>query len=185
VRCKDSCRLGDLSMRARPGLATLPSMDISLAGQEDLGHLARLLWLHAAPEEQATQSVESFAADLADWWHDHHDSHLPFIARAHGSEVVGMVWLALVARVPRPGTTARRSADIQSLFVLPERRGRGIGSRLVQAASEHAWRLGAARVTVQSGRRAVPVYERVGFASSRQLLQRVAGEAQEIAPPET
>jgi GNAT superfamily N-acetyltransferase len=147
-------------------------MDIGIAGRADLSHLARLLWLNAAPDEQATYSVESFAVDLAAWWTDHDESHVAFVARRTESEVVGMAWLALVPRPPRPGATTRRSADIQSVFVVPEQRGKRIGSALVQAASEHALRLGAARVTVHSGRKAVPVYERLGFASSRQLLQR-------------
>lgn len=155
-------------------------MDICPAGQEDLAHLARLLWLHAAPDEQAKQSVQSFAVDLDAWWTDHDDSHLAFVARLaeseseSESEVVGMAWLTLVPRVPRPGVTTRRSADIQSVFVVSEQRGKRIGSALVQAASEHALRLGAGRVTVHFGRKAVPVYERLGFASSRQLLQRPA-----------
>ena len=147
-------------------------MDIWIAGQADLEHLARLLWLHAAPDEQAKQSVESFAGDLAAWWTEHDDSHVAFVARLAESEVVGMAWLALVPRAPRPGSISRVSADVQSVFVLSEQRGNGIGSALVQAAAEHAFRLGASRVTVHSGRKAVPVYERLGFASSRQLLQR-------------
>lgn len=155
-------------------------MDIRIAGREDVAHLAGLLWLHAAAHEQARQSVESFAVDLAAWWTDHGDSHLAFVARLAESEseseyeVVGMAWLAFLPRVPRPGTATRRSADIQSVFVVPEQRGRRIGSALVQAASEHALRLGAERVTVHSGRRSVPVYERLGFTSSRGLLQRQA-----------
>lgn len=153
-------------------------MDICLAGREGLAQLARLLWLNAAPYEQAKQSVESFAVDLDAWWSHHDDSHLAFVARLatskseSESEVVGMAWLALVPRVPRPGTTTRLSADIQSVFVVSEQRGKRIGSELVQAATEHALRLGASRVTVHSGRKAVPVYERLGFASSGQLLQR-------------
>jgi GNAT superfamily N-acetyltransferase len=147
-------------------------MDICIADQADLGHLARLLWLNAAPDQQAKQSVDSFAVDLDAWWTDHNDSHLAFIARLAESEVVGMAWLALVPRVPRPGVTSRRSADIQSVFVVPQQRGKRIGSALVQAASDHAFRLGASHVTVHSGRKAVPVYERLGFASSRQLLQK-------------
>jgi GNAT superfamily N-acetyltransferase len=83
-----------------------------------------------------------------------------------------MAWVALVPRVPRPGATSRLSADIQSVFVMPTQRGQGIGSALVEAASEHATHLGSLRVTVHSGRKAVPVYERLGFESSRQLLQR-------------
>ena len=155
-------------------------MKIRLAGQEDLAQLARLLWLHASPDEQTKQSVESFAVDLDAWWTDHQDSHLAFVARLAESDsesepqVVGMAWLALVPRVPRPGSTTRLSADIQSVFVVSEQRGKRIGSALVQAASEHALRIGASRVTVHSGRKAVPVYERLGFASSRQLLQAPA-----------
>jgi GNAT superfamily N-acetyltransferase len=84
-----------------------------------------------------------------------------------------MAWVALVARVPRPGATSRLSAHIQSVLVMPKQRAQGIGSALVEAASEHATRLGSLRVTVQSGRKAVPVYERLGFESSRQLLQRM------------
>jgi len=70
--------------------------------------------------------------------------------------------------------TSRLSADVQSVFVLPEQRGRGIGSALVEAASEHAAHLGSLRTMVHSGRKAVPVYERLGFESSQQLLQRMA-----------
>lgn len=146
-------------------------MDIRIAEQADVKHLARLLWLNATPEQQAQQTVEAFAADLDTWWADH-DSHVAFIAQVAESEVVGMAWLAIVARVPRPGVTTRRSADIQSVFVVPEHRGQRIGSALVQAAADHAFHLGAGHTTVHSGRRAVPVYERLGFASSRQLLQK-------------
>lgn len=146
-------------------------MDIALAAREDLADLARLLWLHAAPDEQVRQTVDSFAADLGDWWSEHGGSHLAFVARSAEFGVIGMAWLALVPRVPRPGTTARCSGDIQSVFVLPEQRGRRVGAALIHAASDHALRLGAGRVTVQSGRKAVPLYERLGFASSPQLLQ--------------
>jgi GNAT superfamily N-acetyltransferase len=147
-------------------------ISISPANEGDLAGLARLLWLDTRGEEPAQRSVDAFATDLAEWWDTHSDTHLAFVARLRGPELVGMAWVALVPRVPRPGATNRVSADIQSVFVVPERRGQRIGSALVQAASEHAARLGAIRVTVRSGRRAVPMYERLGFASSRQLLQR-------------
>lgn len=155
-----------------------------IATDEDLAPLAHLLWWHAAPGERDRQSVESFAIDLASWWRAHGDSHVAFVARLDGPEVVGTAWLALVPRVPRPGRTRRRSADIQSVYVVPEHRGLGIGSALVQAASEHAARLDADRVTVHSGRRAVPVYERLGFASSPQLLQRTAELSTPRSPSE-
>ena len=149
-------------------------MRISQANADDIADLARLLWLDTLHEESTPQSVDEFAAELEQWWAAHQDSHLAFVARLLGPEIVGMAWVALVPRVPRPGATSRLSADIQSVFVMPKQRGRGIGSALVEAASEHATHLGSLRVTVQSGRKAVPVYERLGFESSRQLLQRIA-----------
>ncbi len=85
-----------------------------------------------------------------------------------------MAWLALVPRVPRPGTVTRYSGDVQSVFVVPRERGKGVGGALIAAATRHALELGAGRVTVHSGRKAVPLYERLGFASSPQLLQTPA-----------
>jgi GNAT superfamily N-acetyltransferase len=145
---------------------------ISQANEDDIADLAQLLWLDTLNEEPAQRSAGAFAAELAKWWAAHQDSHLAFVARLLRPEIVGMAWVALVPRVPRPGATSRLSADIQSVFVMPKHRGQGIGSALVDAASEHATHLGSLRVTVHSGRKAVPVYERLGFESSRQLLQR-------------
>jgi GNAT superfamily N-acetyltransferase len=145
---------------------------ISEAGADDVAGLARLLWLNGRDEEPEQQALDAFTAELSQWWGARDGSHVAYVARLDGPELVGMAWVALVPRVPRPGATNRLSADIQSVFVLPERRGHGIGAALVQAAADHAVRLGSMHVTVHSGRRAVPVYERLGFESSRQLLQR-------------
>ncbi len=150
-------------------------VDIALAGPADLTDLARLLWLHATPAEQGRQTEHSFAIALGDWWVDHSGSHFAFIARSADFGAVGMAWLALVPRVPRPGAAARCSGDVQSVFVLPEQRGLRIGAALITAATRHALDRGAGRVVVQSGRNAVPLYERLGFASSPQLLQ-IVGE---------
>lgn len=150
-------------------------MRISQANTDDVADLARLSWLDTHHEDPAERSVDDFAAQLAQWWATRQDSHIAFVARLLQPEIVGMAWVALVPRVPRPGAISRLSADIQSVFVMPEQRGQGIGSALVEAASEHATRLGSLRVTVHSGRRAVPVYERLGFESSRQLLKRPPG----------
>jgi GNAT superfamily N-acetyltransferase len=145
---------------------------ISQANPDDVIGLARLLWLDTHDEEPAQRSVEAFAAELGLWWADHQDTHRAFVARLHEPQIIGMAWVSVLPRVPRPGATSRLFADIQAVFVMPEQRGQGIGSALVAAASEHAAQLGSLRVIVHSARRAVPVYERLGFQSSRQLLRR-------------
>ncbi len=131
-------------------------MEIGLAGPEDVPELARLLWLNADKDQRAQQTVEAFAMNLAAWWADHR-SYVAVLAR-EGGVAVGMAWVALVPRVPRPGVIHRFTGDIQSVFVSPEHRGQGIGSSIVLAATEHAEGVGAGRVTVHSGRRALPIY---------------------------
>jgi GNAT superfamily N-acetyltransferase len=149
---------------------------IGRAGPGDIPGLARLLWLDTRHEVPDADAVAEFAIELEEWWRGKRDSHIAFVARTEDAtaaqEIVGMAWVALLPRIPRPGATNRLAGDIQTVFVLPEHRSRGIGSALVDAAAQHATDRGAIRVTVHSGRRAIPVYERIGFASSRQLLQR-------------
>jgi GNAT superfamily N-acetyltransferase len=149
---------------------------VTQANADDIPGLARLLWLNHVGDEPTAPSLVAFAAQLSEWWAAHQSSHFAFVARIEGAEIVGMAWVALVARPPRPGDLVRASADIQSVFVMPPHRNRGLGSELVRAAADHATAevtgLGAARVTVHSGRLAVPVYERLGFESSPQMLQR-------------
>ena len=150
----------------------MPEPRVERAAPTDVPALARLVWLDTTGEEPA--DLTAFAAELASWWAD--GSHTCVVARVD-DEVVGMAWVALVPRVPRPGAVRRWSADLQTVYVLPEHRGRGLGGALVAAAVEEAGRLGAARVTVHSGRRAVPLYERLGFVSSPQLRQVTPGSS--------
>ncbi len=87
-----------------------------------------------------------------------------------------MAWLALAARVPRPGRTGRLCGDVQSVYVVPEHRSAGVGVALVRALLQHAEALGLEHVTVHSSKRAVPVYERAGFAATRELLWWAPGD---------
>ncbi|MFE7405199.1 GNAT family N-acetyltransferase [Isoptericola sp. NPDC057559] len=152
-------------------------MLISRATTADVVDLAQLLYVDTAGEVGDDEAVDEFAAELGRWWAHRGDSHAAFVARSTDGEVVGMAWVAFVPRVPRvprPRATGRLSADIQTVFVRSDHRGRGLGTALVEAAAEHATRHGAAHVTVHSSRRAVPVDERLGFASSPQLLRTTA-----------
>lgn len=145
---------------------------ITQAGPNDIEDLARLLWIDTHNEEPAQWSIHAFATELAHWWDSHRETHTAFVSRQDEPAIIGIAWVAILPRIPRPGAANRLSADIQTVFVMPQHRGAGIGSALVDAAARHATQIGATRVTVHSGRRAVPIYERLGFESSRQLLQR-------------
>jgi GNAT superfamily N-acetyltransferase len=146
-------------------------VEIRVAGPEDVGHLAELLAQFAEREDPAAAGQE-FAPDLLRWWADH-DSHVAFLAVLPSHEAVGMAWLALTARVPRPGGGPRLCGDVQSVFVVPEHRSAGVGSALMRAVVQHAETLGLEHVTVHANQRAVSFYERAGFESSRDVLMRI------------
>jgi GNAT superfamily N-acetyltransferase len=143
-------------------------MEIRLAVPEDVAHLAGLLARFAERDES---EGAAFAPDLLRWWEDH-DSHVAYLALLPSGDAVGMAWLALAARVPRPGRGPRLCGDVQSVFVVPEHRSTGVGSALLRAVVEHAETLGLEHVTVHANQRAVAFYEHAGFTSSPELLIR-------------
>lgn len=141
------------------------------ARPDELGAVAELRWRweqerHGTPAVPRAEFVSGFTA----WVRENGSSHRCTVAVRDGA-VIGMAWLATVPRVPLPRATERRSADVQCVYVVPEERDSGIGGRLIETVLALARDLGAERVTVYSGERAIPVYTRRGFAVSSRLLQ--------------
>jgi GNAT superfamily N-acetyltransferase len=147
---------------------------VRTADEHDIDQLAALRWVWALPGEPAEpEPLRDFTAWLADWMTAHRDDVLCKIAVADG-ELVGMAWLAIYERVPNPNDRPRRTGDVQSVFVLPPFRGRGIGRRLMSALCAAADELGIPTVTVRSSATAMPFYERLGFTRSEFNVERQA-----------
>ena len=145
-------------------------MEVRPADASDIDALALLLRAFASHEARELRGEETFAAELGEWCERHRASHTPFLA-FDGDEAIGMAWLAVLERVPRPGLT-RFCGDVQSVFVLPERRGEDVGLALVQAVLTEADRRGLSYVTVHSAPGVSGFYERAGLVRSPDLLRR-------------
>jgi len=129
----------------------------------DADALAGLRWRwvtdgHGDAGSDRAAFVESFRG----WVVAHESTHLPFLATVDG-QPVGMAWLMTAERVPGPTQPRRRCGDVQSVYVVPELRGSGVGTALLEAVLTEARRLGMEHVTVHSSQRAVPLYQRTGF----------------------
>ena len=148
-------------------------MEVRVAGVAGVAHLAELVQQFGTEEQGA--GAPSFAQNLLRWMDAHRDSHVPFLALLPSGSAVGMAWLALTARGPRPGRTGRLCGDVQSVYVVPEHRDEGIGAALLRTVLQHGAALGMEHVTVHSSERAVSVYERAGFDSSAELLMWTPG----------
>ncbi len=154
-------------MAARPDTG----LSIRLAHPDDLPAVAELRWRWF--EERGGRPLMTraeFVPRFVTWAEENRDTHRCVVALRNGT-VVGMAWLAVVPRVPRPRSFERASGDLQSVYVVPAERDNGIGGALVDAVLTLARDLGLERVTVHSSQRAVGVYARRGFAASPVLLQ--------------
>ncbi len=132
-----------------------------------LGRLRRAWWLERHPGTDVEEA--EFLAGFQAWWVDNAKDYRAVVAEDLAG-VVGMAFLAVVTRVPSPGDLRRLHGDLQSVYVLPEHRGHGLGSRLVTALVDAARVLRCDKVTVASGHASISLYQRLGFATSDRLL---------------
>lgn len=140
---------------------------------EDLDGLADLKILWSGADDVAPVDRRAYRDDLVAWTGRMGDAVACRVAVVEGA-VVGMAWLVVFERVPDLADRRRRTADVQSVFVLPDHRGRGIGRALIDALLVEVDRRGIARTTVHSSATAIALYERAGFRASRDLLERRA-----------
>jgi GNAT superfamily N-acetyltransferase len=146
-------------------------IEIRPAHAADLAAVAELRWhMHQARRQAAATTLDEYVQQFVAWASAHEFSHRCLVAVFAGT-VIGMAWLAISPRVPTPDAFRRASGDVQSVFVRPEHRDNGVGGLLTEAVLALARELGLERVTVHSSGRAVPVYQRAGFAVSPRLLQ--------------
>lgn len=90
-----------------------------------------------------------------------------------GRDVVGMVSLLFTISTAEGG----RAAWLEDLIVHPDRRGRGIGDRLLRHAINEARAAGCLRLTLltdASNSAAQWFYSRAGFLSSKMVPMRLA-----------
>jgi GNAT superfamily N-acetyltransferase len=133
--------------------------------------LARLRWRWPAEDGSYTGTDRAAFMELfSAWVIEHLSTHLPFLAEVD-DQVVGTAWLMLADRVPSPGRRRRPTGDVQSVYVVPELRGRGVGAALLDAVLAEARRLELEHVTVHSAERAVSLYRRMGFLDGQRWLQ--------------
>ena len=149
-------------------------VEFRVATADDCRAIAVLRWESAA-EDGPPQSCEAFAAAFADWAQELTATHTAFVA-AEGSSVVGSAWLAQVPRAPDPWTLRRANGDLQTVFVIADRRNEGIGEALVRAVLAYGWRQGLGAMTVAANERAASLYRRIGFAGDPMDLRLAAPE---------
>jgi GNAT superfamily N-acetyltransferase len=94
---------------------------------------------------------------------------------AGDAEPVGTVWLQVLEKLPNPLAEPEWHGHVSSLFVRPDARGVGLGSRLLAAALAECDRRGCDAVVLWPTPRSRSLYLRHGFALRDDLLERRGG----------
>lgn len=149
------------------------SYEIRQATGQDLPGVAQLRWnwIITEREEEPAAEYGQFEAAYVQWAKEHDDSHVCYVIE-RGGDIMGMAWVAYVARVPSPQAFDRKIADLQSVYVAPEARNAGLGSQLIEYVTQQAFAAGVERVQVHATVQAVTAYERAGFEATDILRQR-------------
>jgi GNAT superfamily N-acetyltransferase len=147
-----------------------PAASIRRAGVEDAGALARLRWVWRTTERGEYGLTEpEFEAAFTEWWAGRQGGHTAYLAEVDG-DAVGMAWLAVFDRIPQPQRLERLAGNVQSVYVLEEFRSLGVGKALVEAVIAEAKTRGLGYLIVHPSERAYPLYQRLGFAETDQIL---------------
>lgn len=84
-------------------------------------------------------------------------------ARADDGALVGTLWLQLIEKLPNPGDETELHAYITSVYLRPEIRNGGVGSRLIEAALASCRELDVDTVFLWPSTRSRALYQRHGF----------------------
>ncbi|GAB3230882.1 hypothetical protein GCM10027447_25610 [Glycomyces halotolerans] len=143
--------------------SSMAGVEIRPVRDEELEAVAGLRWRWESelPPGPAVER-EEFVTRFVEWARSNAETHRCFVA-VRDTTVIGMVWLAVSGRVPTPISLDRAAGDLQSMYLVPEERGKGFGNRLVEAVIRQAREDGLMRVTVHAGGSVIPFYARHGF----------------------
>lgn len=148
------------------------NMIIRSAQPKDVRGLVALKEAWAELSRPVSESERrEFGEDLAAWMRSQGQALMCRVAEIDG-ELVGMAWLVLFERVPDIHDRTRLTGDIQSVYVLPQHRQRGIGGELVRSLTDAADERGVPRVTVSANAAAASIYSAEGFLTAPYLLER-------------
>lgn len=108
----------------------------------DAGRLACLRYEFRASEDPAVEEREAFLERCEVWMRERLASSRErwqcWVAEPDG-RIRGHVWVQLFPKVPNPADEAEAHAYLTNMYVEPDRRGRGLGTALLEAAVGWCW----------------------------------------------
>ncbi|OLR95348.1 GNAT family N-acetyltransferase [Actinokineospora bangkokensis] len=149
-------------------------MTVRRATGADVPVLAALRRAWTEEDHGAAPADPGFEDAFAEWFAAEEHQRAFWLA-FDGDTAVGSMNVLEFTRMPRPGQPPGRWGYIANVYIAPQHRNGGIGSRMLAAALAHADERGYVRVVLAPTERSVPFYARQGFGVADSLLLRLPG----------
>jgi len=157
-----------------------PEIDVRAATAADAPALARLRFAFRSEYQRVVEPESEFVARCEPWMRDRLAREGPWRAwvavRPDHRALAGTLWLQLIEKLPNPGAETELHAYITSVYIHPEIRNAGIGSRLIEAALASCRATQVDTVFLWPSSRSRPLYARHGFAPPNDIFSRRLGE---------
>lgn len=129
----------------------------------------------ALNREQGRPAEEGFLDRHTDAWLREPNRYPSWIASALDGNPLGALTITLVPPLPRPGRIPRSWGHLSNLYVRPEARRMGLGSRLLDEALTWADAHSVMWLTLMPSQSAQYLFRRAGFGpTGEDLLRRVS-----------
>lgn len=142
----------------------------------DAPELARLRFAFRSEYQAVVESERDFAARCEPWMRKRLMPNSPWrvwvAERSNTGALVATLWFQLIEKLPNPGNEAETHAYITSVYVTPDARGGGVGSRLIEAALATCRDLEVDTVFLWPSARSRALYARYGFVESADILSQ-------------
>jgi GNAT superfamily N-acetyltransferase len=137
---------------------------IGLGTREDVPELARLRWELYTEQDGERESPDTYRGRFVAFAHEALASPAwrCWVAR-DGDRLVGAMWLFTFERIPVPGKVPGPIGYLTNVYLAPEHRNGGLGSRMLERVLEWARAERHSCVITWPTPRSRPFYRRGGF----------------------
>ena len=140
----------------------------TLADADALAHLRYAL----RSEPTDIETASNFLARCHEWIIEHLQQELWHAwVLEEDDRVIGTLWLQVIEKIPNPTAESELMAYITNVFVNEERRGKGLGSRLLTEALEFCKRANIQTIILWPSEKSRTLYERHGFSVRQDLME--------------
>jgi len=149
-------------------------MNIRLAKPTDAPALAQLRYAFRSLTDQDVEPQSEFVQRCLTWMTDRlqRPNWQCWVAEQQ-DEIIGVLWLQLIEKIPNPTSEPELHAYITNVFVNESSRGQGIGSRLLTETLTFCKDQSVHAVILWPSEKSRTLYERHGFAVRSDLFELV------------